>query len=80
MITVTDILTGNPVQISINEITAIKEGSAHINGQTLSCTRIFIMSEAGFYALMIDAKESPAEIGRLMIEELTGAGEEIRNG
>ena len=78
MIYLTEVETGYRIPVFLDEICAVKEGPASDEAGSLSGTRVFISDRKCATDACLIVKETPQEIGTLMIQDLMDAGEDIK--
>ncbi len=78
MIYLTEYETGTRIPVFIHEISAVTEGPASNEAGTPVSTRVFISGLDDTHGKCLIVKESPKEIGGLMIGDLMDAGEDIK--
>lgn len=78
MIYLTEYETGTRIPVFIHEISAVTEGPASNEAGTPVSTRVFISGSDDIHGKCLIVKESPKEIGGLMIGDLMDAGEDIK--
>lgn len=78
MIYLTEVKTGYRIPVFLDEICAVKEGPASDEAGSLSGTRVFISDRKCATDACLIVKETPQEIGTLMIRDLMDAGEDIK--
>lgn len=78
MIYLTEYETGTRIPVFIHEISAVTEGPASNEAGIPVSTRVFISGSDDIHGKCLIVKESPKEIGGLMIGDLMDAGEDIK--
>lgn len=78
MIYLTEYDTGTRIPVFIHEISAVTEGPASNEAGTPVSTRVFISGSDDIHGKCLIVKESPKEIGGLMIGDLMDAAEDIK--